>query len=88
MNLNTTFAALAKVARPFLQDVDHRRPRRRSTPASANFPTQRVFLANTERLFADLRPGIKALSSAAPDLADALTVGTGTLRRSVAFAAV
>ena len=48
---------------------------RRSTRRSASFPHQRPFLANTEALFRELRPGAEALRAAAPDLADALVVG-------------
>ena len=76
--------ALARVARPFLQDSISGGP-----PALdegiKDFPQQRPFLANSEALFAELRPGVRALATAAPDLADALEVGTPTLRRSVAF---
>jgi phospholipid/cholesterol/gamma-HCH transport system substrate-binding protein len=83
-NLDTTFGALARVARPFLQDSISGGP-----PALdegiKDFPQIRPFLANSEALFAELRPGVAALATAAPDLADALEVGTPTLRRSVAF---
>ncbi len=83
-NLDTTFGALARVARPFLQDSITGGP-----PALdegiKDFPQIRPFLANSEALFAELRPGVAALATAAPDLADALEVGTPTLRRSVAF---
>jgi virulence factor Mce-like protein len=83
-NLDTTFGALANVARPFLQDSISGGP-----PALdegiKDFPQLRPFLANSEALFRELRPGVRALSTAAPDLADALEVGTPTLRRSVAF---
>ncbi len=50
-----------------------------------SFPRQRPFLQNTTRLFAELRPGVRALRGAAPDLAAAFTVGQGTLRRSIPF---
>jgi virulence factor Mce-like protein len=84
VGLNTTFAAIAKVATPYLQDAITLAPPALDA-AIKGFPTQRAFLANTEGLFHDLRPGVKALAVAAPDLSDALRVGTGTLRRSVAF---
>ncbi|HEX5923637.1 MAG TPA: MlaD family protein [Baekduia sp.] len=83
-NLDTTFGALARVARPFLQDSISGGP-----PALdegiKDFPQLRPFLANSEALFRELRPGVTALATAAPDLADALEIGTPTLRRSVAF---
>ena len=53
--------------------------------AIKDFPQQRPFLANTEALFRELRPGVHAFATAAPSLADALTIGTPTLKRSVAF---
>jgi virulence factor Mce-like protein len=83
-NLDTTFSAFAKVARPYLQDSIEGGPRALDTATRA-FPVQRPFLRNTEQLFKDLRPGVRALGTAAPTLADALVIGTPTLRRSVAF---
>jgi virulence factor Mce-like protein len=83
-NLDTTFRAFANVARPFLQDSISGGPPALDE-AIKDFPQQRPFLANSEALFRELRPGVRALSTAAPDLADALEVGTPTLKRSVAF---
>jgi virulence factor Mce-like protein len=83
-NLDTTFSAFAKVARPYLQDSIAGGPPALDTATRA-FPVQRPFLRNTELLFKDLRPGVRALGTAAPTLADALVIGTPTLRRSVAF---
>jgi virulence factor Mce-like protein len=84
VNLDTTFRALANVSRPFLQDSITGGPPALDE-AIKDFPQQRPFLANSEALFRELRPGVHALSSAAVPLADALTVGTPTLKRSVAF---
>ena len=50
--------------------------------AIRDLPATRPFLANTQGLFADLRPGAAALRTAAPALADALQIGTPVLRRS------
>jgi virulence factor Mce-like protein len=83
-NLDTTFSAFAKVARPYLQDSITGGPPALDT-ATRSFPIQRPFLRNTELLFNDLRPGVRALATAAPTLADALQIGTPTLRRSVAL---
>ncbi|MEO8688183.1 MAG: MlaD family protein [Solirubrobacteraceae bacterium] len=84
VNLDTTFAALDEVARPFIQDsITEGRPA--LDTAIRSFPIQRPFLRNTQGLFHDLRPGVRALRTAAPDLASALTVGTRTLRRSPAL---
>jgi virulence factor Mce-like protein len=84
VNLNTTMGALRQVARPFIQQSISEGPATLDT-AIAQFPLQRPFLANTQGLFHELRPGVRALRGAAPDLSAALTVGTPTLRRSVAL---
>jgi virulence factor Mce-like protein len=83
-NLDTTFRALSNVARPFLQDSISGGPPALDE-AIKDFPQQRPFLANSEALFRELRPGVRALRTSAPVLADALEIGTPTLRRSVAF---
>jgi ABC-type transporter Mla subunit MlaD len=84
VNLDRTFGALREVARPYIQDSISGGP-----PALdagiRSFPIQRPFLANTEALFRELRPGVAALRSSAPTLADALVEGTRTLRRSPPF---
>jgi virulence factor Mce-like protein len=84
VNLNTTFGALRQVARPFIQDSISEGPATLDT-AIAEFPRQRPFLLNSQHLFAELRPGVRALRQAAPELSSALVVGTPTLRRSVAL---
>jgi virulence factor Mce-like protein len=81
VNLDTTFRALADVARPFIQNAISEGPPTLDT-ATRVFPFQRVFLANNEALFRELRPGVRALRDAAPDLAAALKIGTPTLIRS------
>ncbi len=83
-NLDITFGALARVARPFIQDSITLGPPALDQ-AITDFPQQRPFLANSEALFRELRPGVQAFSQAAPPLADALTIGTPALERSVAF---
>jgi hypothetical protein len=84
VNLDITFTALSEVARPYIQDsITGGVPA--LDAAIRSFPIQRPFLRNTEGLFRELRPGARALRTAAPDLADALEVGTPTLRHSPAF---
>jgi virulence factor Mce-like protein len=83
-NLDTTFRALANVSRPYLQDSISGGPLALDR-ATEDFPKQRPFLANSEALFRELRPGARALKRSAPDLAAAVTVGTKTLKRSPAF---
>jgi virulence factor Mce-like protein len=84
VNLDTTFSAFAAIARPYLQDSISGGPPALQT-AIDELPKQRPFLANSEGFFHDLRPGVKALSGAAGDLADAFTVGEPALRHSVQF---
>jgi len=84
VNLDRTMAALRDVARPYIQDsITRGRPALDESIRS--FPVQRPFLRNSESLFRELRPGVRALRTSAPVLADALEVGTPTLRRSVAL---
>jgi hypothetical protein len=84
VNLDRTFTALDAVARPYIQDsITEGRPT--LDAAIRSFPIQRPFLRNTQGLFHDLRPGVRSLRTAAPDLASAVTVGTRTLRRSPPF---
>jgi virulence factor Mce-like protein len=84
VNLDRTMRALGSVARPYIQDsITEGRPA--LDAAIRSFGVQRPFLANTEGLFRELRPGVRALRASAPDLSAALTVGTPTLRRSVAL---
>jgi len=82
VNLDRTMAALREVARPYIQDsITKGAPT--LDEAIRSFPIQRPFLANSEGLFRELRPGVRALRTSAPVLADALEIGTPTLRRSV-----
>jgi virulence factor Mce-like protein len=84
VNLDTTFRALSNVARPYIQQSIVNGPPALEEAIRA-FPQQRPFLRNSELLFAELRPGIRALRSAAPDLADAFEIGTQTLKRTPAM---
>jgi virulence factor Mce-like protein len=77
-NVNTTMAALAKVARPYIQQsITNGRPA--LDTAIRDLPQLRPFLANTQGLFHDLRPGVRALRTAAPALSSALVTGTPVL---------
>ena len=84
VNLDTTFRALDEVAKPFIQDsITEGKPA--LDAAIRSFPIQRPFLRNTEGLFRELRPGAKALRTAAPALADTFDEGQRTLRRTPPF---
>ncbi len=84
VNLDTTFAALREVARPYIQESITE-----GVPALETgirtLPVQRPFLRNTEALFRELRPGAAALRTSAPTIADALEVGTRVLPRTPPF---
>jgi virulence factor Mce-like protein len=80
-NLDTTFTALASVARPSIQDTISKSPPTLDT-AIANFPQQRPFLENTAAFARELRPGVAVLPSTLPDLADALHFGIPSLKRA------
>ena len=82
-NLDTTFGALAEVAPQLQESIETGPPA--LDAAIEGFPVQRPFLANSEGLFRELRPGIRAIRNAAPDLSSALALGRGSLRRSVAL---
>jgi len=84
VNLDTTFAALREVARPYIQEsITGGRPA--LDTAIRTLPVQRPFLRNTEGLFRELRPGAAALRTYAPTIADALVEGTRVLPRTPPF---
>jgi virulence factor Mce-like protein len=83
-NMDTTFGALASVARPFLQESISQSPPTEDL-AIREFPRQRPFLRNSTAFFRELRPGVRTLPRAAPILADALEFGTETLPRMPAL---
>ena len=82
--LDTTFGALGDVARPFIQNTIAEGPATLDT-SIRSFRVQRPFLENSSRLMADLRPGVRALRLAAPDLSDALRIGRPVLLRTPAL---
>jgi phospholipid/cholesterol/gamma-HCH transport system substrate-binding protein len=82
-NLDTTFLALADV-KGFIQETIAKGPATLDTAIHA-FRVQRPFLAHSAALFADLRPGARALGQTAPTLSDALTTGTRVLPKTVAL---
>jgi virulence factor Mce-like protein len=82
--LNTTFDALANVARPFIQETISRTPPTFDT-AIRTMPRIRPFLRNTAGLFDDLAPGARALRKTAPAIADAAVVGVPALLEAPGF---
>ncbi|MEJ7875100.1 MAG: MlaD family protein [Solirubrobacterales bacterium] len=79
--LDTTFAALASVSRPFIQETISEGPPTLDQ-GTRSFPVIRPFLANTAGLMTDLRPGADALRETSPAIADSLEVGADVLDRA------
>ena len=81
--LDTTFTALADVREGLGESIETGPPA--LDAAIEGLPVQRPFLANSAGLFRELRPGVRALRTAAPALADAFVLGQGSLRSAVAL---
>jgi phospholipid/cholesterol/gamma-HCH transport system substrate-binding protein len=84
VDLDSTFGALARVARPFIQESISKTPPTLDT-ATAALPVIRPFLRHSQALFADLEPATRELVSSTPAIADALEAGVPALRRSPAL---
>ena len=83
-DLDTTFAAFARVSRPFIQEAISKAPSAEDT-AIATLPTIRPFLANTSKLFDELTPGFDAIRPVSRDVSGAVAVGVKARRLSPAF---
>jgi ABC-type transporter Mla subunit MlaD len=82
VNLDTTFTALASIARPYLQETISEGPPSEEL-AIREFPFQGEFLANNAAFFRELKPGVATLPHSAPILADAFAAGTRTLPKTI-----
>jgi virulence factor Mce-like protein len=76
--LDRTFAAFARVSRPFIQETIEKSPSTEDT-AIADLPVLRPFLHDTQRFFTALRPGAKALAETSPVIAESLHAGVPVL---------
>jgi virulence factor Mce-like protein len=83
-DLDTTFAAFARVSRPFIQESISRSPAAEDATIQ-DTPTIRPFLANTGKLFDELTPGFQALAPRAKDLGAATVEGVKALALAPAF---
>lgn len=83
-NLDTTFTALAGVARPYIQESITEGPETLRV-STEELPKLRPFLSNSALLFTRLQPGINYFADAAPSLAGVVTVGTPVFKKSPAF---
>jgi virulence factor Mce-like protein len=83
-DLDTTFQAFADVARPFIQETIEKSPVTEDVTI-ATLPEIRPFLANTAKLFGELRPGFHAVAPVSGDIRGATVQGVKALRLSPAF---
>jgi virulence factor Mce-like protein len=81
-NLDTSFTALAEIARPYLQETITEGALSEEV-AIRDFPRQRPFIRNNTALFRELRPGVAVLPHAAPILADAFEAGSEVLPKTI-----
>ena len=81
VGLDLTFAAFARVARPFIQETISKGPETLDA-ATADLPAIRPFLHDSERFFTALRPGARALAETSPTIAAALRAGVPALNES------
>jgi phospholipid/cholesterol/gamma-HCH transport system substrate-binding protein len=82
--LDRTFAAFARVSRPFIQETIVKGPSALDT-ANADLPVLRPFLHDSQRFFTALKPGAHALAETSPTIAAALHAGVPVLNASPAF---
>jgi ABC-type transporter Mla subunit MlaD len=76
--LESTFGAFAEVARPYIQESISEAPPTFDT-LIRTAPRIRSFLGHSASLFAELRPGIRALSESSPTVAAAFETGAEVL---------
>jgi virulence factor Mce-like protein len=79
--LDRTFAAFARVSRPYIQETIEKGPRTLDS-VNADLPAVRPFFRNSARFFTALRPGAKAFAETSPVIADALHAGIPALNAS------
>jgi len=79
--LDRTFAAFARVSRPFIQETISKGPRTLDA-AITDLPALRPFLRDSGRFFTALEPGAEALRQTSPTIAAALRAGIPVLNAS------
>jgi virulence factor Mce-like protein len=79
--LDRTFAAFARVSRPFIQETIEKSPPTLDE-VNSDLPAIRPFLRDTGRFFTALRPGVKALAKTSPVIAESLHAGIPVLNAS------
>ncbi len=79
--LDRTFAAFARVSRPYIQETIVKGPPTLDA-VTADLPALRPFFRDSGRFFTALRPGAKALGDTSPTINAALRAGIPALNRS------
>ncbi len=79
--LDRTFAAFARVSRPYIQETIEKGPRTLDA-VNADLPAIRPFFRSSERFFTALKPGARALAETSPTIAAALRAGVPALNAS------
>jgi ABC-type transporter Mla subunit MlaD len=79
--LDRTFAAFARVSRPFIQETIEKGPPTLDA-LNADLPALRPFLHDSARFFTAFAPGAKALGETSPTIDAALRAGIPALNRS------
>jgi ABC-type transporter Mla subunit MlaD len=82
--LDRTFAAFARVSRPFIQETIVKGPPFLDA-AVEDLPAIRPFLRSSARFFTALQPGARALADTSPTIDAALRAGIPVLNASPAF---
>lgn len=81
VGLDRTFAAFARVSRPYIQETISKGPETLDS-VTADLPALRPFFRNSERFFTALEPGAKAIGATSPTIAAALRAGIPALNAS------
>ena len=79
--LDRTFAAFARVSRPYIQETIVKGPPTLES-VTADLPALRPFLNDAGRFFTAFKPGAKALGETSPTIDAALRAGIPALNRS------
>jgi ABC-type transporter Mla subunit MlaD len=82
--LDRTFAAFARVSRPFIQETIVKGPPTLEA-VTADLPALRPFFRDSGRFFTALEPGARALGETSPTINAALRAGIPALNRSPAL---
>lgn len=82
--LDRTFAAFARVSRPFIQETIVKGPPTLDA-VNADLPQLRPFFDDSARFFTALKPGAKALRETSPTIDAALRAGIPALNRTPAL---